>query len=132
MFTTCMYSASDMSGSGQNRRIPALLTRTSMWPRFVSASSTTAAQSSSFETSKVPVVRRLAERLGQFLADIVEHIADDDPRALLDEAAGRGGALAAGGAGDDRDAIGQFRHGGTTTYLGRGRIRARGGRPGRW
>ena len=49
-------------------------------------------------------------------------------RALLDEAAGGGGTLAAGGSGDDRDAIGQFRHGGTTTYLRDGRTDQSSGR----
>ena len=39
-------------------------------------------------------MRGLAERLGELLADVVEDVADDDARALLDEQPGRRGALA--------------------------------------
>ena len=53
------------------------------------------------------VARGVAQLLGHRLAEVVEHVGDDDLGALFDEQAGLGLALPTRPAGDDGDLAGQ-------------------------
>ena len=83
--------------------MPALLIRTSGVPNSSIVVASAACQSSSTRDVEVHVAARVAEAIGGGLALVVEHVADDDPCALVDEQLGFGRTLTAGAARDQRD-----------------------------
>ena len=60
---------------------------------------------------EMEVAGPLAETGGGLPAEVVEHIGEDDRRALLDEPSRLGGSLAAGGSGDECDLVLEASHG---------------------
>ncbi len=86
--------------------MPALLTRTSTWPRQATASCQSASAAAGVAQVGRERVRRVAE-LGREIGEpaVAAQVVDDDRGALGGEGAGRRGADAAGRARDEDDAL---------------------------
>ena len=110
--STRRKSASGMSAIGANVRMPALFTSTSSRPKASIASATAAAQSVFAGDVVVQVPAGLLAELGGHVAAlVVEHVAEDHPRALGDEVPHMGLAHAPGAPGDQRDLAVEPAHG---------------------